>query len=333
VAEHDSRYRFSQDEWRTQLLGFEARLREQQQSWNEQRSEWTAARAGLERERGELQQKFELALEDVQRLRERVAELEHDLARRPEADQADSAELVALRAERDELAQRVEELEQRPATRVDPDSEQQLADLQRRFELAVEDVRDLKTKNARLESQLSAAGGSRANHDDAGAMDWESQKRRMLAALEGDDRDDDTASREERMTIQGTIDITDAVVAEKDRQIAALTAQLDAAQQNPAEVDEAHNRIISDLLDNDAVIAEHRQRIQQLERDMQEKLRAAELEISVERAKMARQKVELEDLRTDLESQRQAYEASGGALAPGVPRRRWLSKLGIDGKE
>ena len=61
---------------------------------------------------------------------------------------------------------------------------------------------------------------------------------------------------------------------------------------------------------------------------MDEKLRAAELEISVERAKMARQKAELEELRDNLDSQRQLYESTGTIPPPGAPRRRWLSKLG-----
>ena len=169
----------SQEEWRNQLIDFEGRLVAQQTSWNEQRSELTAARTALERERDELQQKFELALQDVQRLRGRMAELEHDLARRPEANQADSAELVALRAERDALSAQVEELEQRPAVQIDPDVEQQLSDLQRRFELAVEDVRELKTKNAKLESQLASAG-TRAPRP----------RRRMRAAWTGNRKSD-----------------------------------------------------------------------------------------------------------------------------------------------
>src|SRR6185436_1774548 len=189
VATLEAQIHSSQTEWRNQLLDFESRLREQQGSWTEQRLEWTQTRAGLERERDELQQKFDLALQDLQRLRARVAELEQDLARRPESNQADSAELVALRAERDALAARVEQLEQRPAAPLDANTDQQVADLQRRFELAVEDVRDLKTKNAKLESQLAAAASNRpASQSDSGSMDWESQKRRMLAALEdGDD--------------------------------------------------------------------------------------------------------------------------------------------------
>jgi chromosome segregation ATPase len=265
-----------------------------------------------------------------------MAELEHDLARRPEVNQADSTELVALRAERDALSARVEELEQRPAVQIDPDVEQQLSDLQRRFELAVEDVRELKTKNAKLESQIASAGtrAPAAAPADAGAMDWESQKRRLLASLDDNaDADDDPVQKQERLTIENTIEMTDAVVAEKDRQIAALEAQLSAPSASASADDEAHNRKINELIDADAIIAEHRKRAAQLEREMDDKLRAAELELSVERAKMARQRVELEELRANLESQRQSLEASGGAPASGAPKRRWLSKLGIDGKE
>jgi chromosome segregation ATPase len=331
----ESRNQGAQGEWRDQLLQFEAKLRDQQTLWNEQRGDWLIVRTSLERERDELQNKFKLALEDVQRLRERVAELEHDLARRPEAAQADSAELVALRAERDALSERVAELEQRPATQIDADTEQQLADLQRRFEMAVEDVRELKTKNAKLESQLAAAGSTRpaAAAPDTGGMDWESQKRRLLAALDDGDDSAEAPTQQERATIAGTIEMTDAVVAEKDRQIAELTAELEAARNNPMASDDAQNEKLNELLDTDAVITEHRKRAQHLEKDMEAKLRAAELEISVERAKIARQKVELEELRVNLESQRQMLESAGSVATPGAPRRRWLSKLGIDGKE
>jgi len=335
AAELDIINRASQDEWRNQLLDFEARLREQQGSWNEQRSEWVIARTELERERDELQHKFELALQDVQRLRERVAEMEHDLARRPGAAQTDSTELVALRAERDALAEQVEQLEARPTTPIDPDVEQQVSDLQRRFEMAVEDVRELKTKNAKLESQLSSAGTRPATpRHDAGAMDWESQKRRLLESLEdGASHEEDAASQQARATIEGTIEITDAVVAEKDRQLAELAAELAAIRNNPTENNEVRDQKITDLIDADEIIAEHRKRSQQMERETEDKLRAAELELSVERAKMARQKVELEELRTNLESQRQALEANGGLPMSSAPKRRWLSKLGIDGKD
>jgi DNA repair exonuclease SbcCD ATPase subunit len=333
ISQLETQQRKSQDEWRNQLLDFEQRLREQQDSWTKQRADWTETRAAIERQRDELQQKFELALVDVQRLRGRVAELEQELARRPEANQADSAELVALRAERDALAQQVERLEQRPAEQIDPNAAEQFADLQRRFELAVEDVRELKTKNARLESQLAESGKRTSAPAEAGGMDWESQKRRLLAALEGGPEHGEPIPPKERATIEGTIEMTDAVVAEKDREITELKAQLEAGRNSSAPSDEDREQRINEMVDADQVIAEHRKRVAELEREMEEKLRAAELELSIERAKIARERVELDELQADIESQRQLYGPTGGPDGSGAPRRKWLSKLGLTGEE
>jgi len=326
------------DEWARQLAAFELKLREQQAAWNAQRTEWGESRAALESDRDEHQQKFQLALEDVQRYRGRVADLEQELARRPEGTETDSAELVALRAERDALSERVEQLEKQPVTQMDANAEQEVADLRRRFELAVEDVRELKIKNTKLETQLAgaaAATGSRpARAADTGSMDWESQKLRLLASLDDEgDTPHEPARQNERVRIAGTIEMTDAVVAEKDREIAELKSQLaQGGLGSSTAIHEAQNEQINELLDADEVIAEHRQRIAQLERDMEATLRAAELELSLERAKIARERVELDELRDELETLRHEI-CPNGTLPPGAPRRRWLSKLGLSGDE
>jgi hypothetical protein len=258
--------------------------------------------------------------------------LEQELARRPETNQADSAELVALRAERDALAQRIEELEQQPAP-VAVDADEQMSELQRRFELAVEDVRELKTKNAELEARLASKKVSHADGSGGGGSDWESMKKRLLASLEeATDDSDNPLPEKERITISDTIEMTDAVVADKDREIEQLKAQLAEASEHSRVAEADHEQQeINELLDGDAIIAEHRQRIALLEREMEDKLRAAELELSVERAKVAREKVELEDLRVEIDSRRPAAPAS--TAAPAQPRRRWLSKLGISSDE
>ncbi|MEX2316706.1 MAG: hypothetical protein WD669_06115, partial [Pirellulales bacterium] len=272
-----------------------------------QASQQQATAASVERD--ELKQKFALALDDVQRFRTRVAELEQDLARRPAAGQADSTELVALRAERDALAERLTAMENVPPAPADGADAQHLADLQRRFELAVEDVRELKTKNAQIESRLAATRKDSAASSDAGEMDWESQKRRMLAALEGDADEGDPEQQRERASIADTIQITDAVVAEKDQEIKRLQAQLAAGAEKSTADDGQREAAVNQLLDDDEIIRQHRQKTAQLEHDMDAKMRAGELELSVERAKMARQKVELEQLRIELESNR---ESGGG---------------------
>jgi chromosome segregation ATPase len=324
LSDVDSRREKDKHHSQTELGEFQQRLQQQQASWNEQRAVWDESRAEMARERNELQQKFELALQDVQRFRGRVAELEQELARRPESGQADSAELVALRAERDALAQRVEELERQPAAEADTD--EQMSDLQRRFELAVEDVRELKTKNAELEARLASKKTS--HHADSAGSDWESMKQRLLASLEDATDNEDPLPEKERITIEDTIEMTDAVVADKDREIEQLKVQLaELNSTSQVAANDQRQQEINELLDGDAVIAEHRQRISLLEREMEDKLRTAELELSVERAKIARQKVELEELRVDLDSRRPSTPTS--SAAPAQPRRRWLSKLGI----
>lgn len=297
------------------------------------RNELTTARAlsGAAEERDELRQKFELALHDVQRLRGRVAELEQELDSRPGPDQTDSTELVHLRAEHDAMAERIRELEQRPSTPEDGDVVQERADLQRRFELAVEDVRDLKKKNSQLEAQLAASSTGIAPATTVGGS-WEAMKQQMLANLAGEGDDGDEERAEQRATIESTIRITDEALASKDREIAELQSQL--ADSGPKTPDESE--AVRQLVDADAVIAEHRARAAQLADEMQEMLRAAELEISVERAKIARETAHLEDLKAQIDAQRANGEIPTAPGAPGAvhpPKRRWLSKLGLGNDE
>ena len=339
-------------------------LADVQQQLNDQQAAWDEARTALENERqavvkerdelteamarsgeelaaarkqaesagnlDELQHKFDLALEDVQRLRRRVAELEQELAARPAVDETDSVELVHLRSERDTLAERVAKLEQQPAQPADGDAAQEVADLQRRFELAVEDVRELKKTNSRLEAQLAEGRSSSASAvpAPAGEGSWEARKKQMLASLEGEIDDGDEERRAERATIENTIAITDDVVANKDREIAALKALLAEGVGRDA-ADEA---ALNELIDADAVIQKHRDKIAQLEREMHDKLRAAELELSVERAKIAREQAQLADLRADLDSMRPVGGA-GNSDGCHAPKRRWLAKLGLAGDD
>jgi chromosome segregation ATPase len=327
--------RTAQDDLRKHSAELERKLLDERAAHEREQAERTEERAEFDAQLDQARQKFELALEDVQRLRTKVTELEQDLARRPATDKADSAELVALRAERDALAAQVEQLESAPAGRADANADQELADLRRRFELAVEDVRELKRKNGKLEAQAAGAKQHSVVAADSDGMDWESQKRRLLASLAGNgDDEDDPVVEKERASIESTIEITDAVVAEKDQLIAELKAQLATAGDGKTAAARSEREAETNkLLDADAVIVEHRQKTAQLEQEMEGKLRSAELELSVERAKIARQRAELEQLRSELESQRQSQDTHDGPSSPGTPKRRWLSKLGLTGEE
>jgi DNA repair exonuclease SbcCD ATPase subunit len=287
-------------------------------------------------ERDELQQKFDLALADMQRLRSRAAGLEQELASRPAAEQTDSVELVSLRAERDALLGRIATLEQQPAAPVDADTAQQIAELQRRFELAVEDVRDLKKQNTQLEAQLKAAKSANPVAAGPAAKNWEAVKKQLLASLESDSGEATPAQQKERSSIANTVRITDEIVATKDRQIAELMSQLASgggAGGGEVSVTPVAADDLTTLIDADAVIQQHRERIALLEQEMQDKLRQTEMALSLERAKIAREQSQLTDLRIELEAMRGPNGTGGDSGSASAPKRRWLSKLGLGDDE
>ncbi len=277
-----------------------------------------------EEELEQARRKFELALADAQKLKRENAELQEELAHRPEVSEQETPKLVSLRVERDALAARVAELESAPVHEVDEDAERDMSDLQRRFELAVEDLRHLKQENAQLKDKLASVPQATSiipslSHP---AMDWQSQKARLLALLESEEAAEQTPERQqERTTIEGTISITDHVVAEKDRLIAELQAQL--ADESIAV--SGKENVEGEILDKDELIQAERSKLDLLQKEWREKLRTAEMEMSLQRATLARKESELQQ---KLQAVEQA-QAEAPAGPDGKPRRKWLSALGL----
>ena len=158
-------------------------------------------------------------------------------------------------------------------------------------------------------------------------MDWQSQKARLLASLESEDGETDeepTPERvQEKLSIQSTIEITDQVVADKDREIAELQARLAERAENAAPVP------VVDVCDKDEHIQAERAKLEQLQAEWRNKLRGAELEMSTQRAALARKEAELKTLLATAE----AATADAALMNDGKPRRRWLSALGLSEDE
>ncbi|QDT70260.1 hypothetical protein MalM25_32060 [Planctomycetes bacterium MalM25] len=303
------------DQAHEKLGGVEARVGELTAALAEATGRLTAA-TEVEQELGTLREKFDLVMTDLQAHREHVAALEGELATRPETAGADPAELEQLRQDRDELARQLEE-QAHAGEPVEPSAE--VNELRARFEMAVEDVRQLRTENEELRQKLDSApaGGDAASEGDG----WEAQKQRLLASLSDEGDAVEPERQEERATIAGTLQITDEVVAEKDREIERLRQELEQAPADNGEavVDEAQ----AALLDEDEVIQAERERLAALEAECQEKLRQAELELSVERAKISRAQSQLEEQQIELET------LKGACSTGGESKRRWMDKLGL----
>jgi hypothetical protein len=209
-------------------------------------------------------------------------------------------------------------------------------DLQRRFEMAVDDVRQLKQENAQLRDKLATAasqGGAAAPIGlTGGEGDWAAQRARLMALLEEEEHDGpvNAERKKERATIETTISTTDGVVAEKEREIAELRAALAGSGATHSEQSE-HERARQEMLDADEVIAAERQRIAELEAQWESKVRAAELEMAMDRAKLAREQAALKEKMLELELGLPQATAEGGSDVK--PRRRWRAALGLGDDE
>ena len=291
----------------------------------------------LERKLEELQKT--LLAEQAQAKRQRH-DFEQQLAAAKQgaaASPAQAAELTALREENKQLETWLAEAEEKAKQASSATGDQDVDDLRRRFEMAVQDVRELKSKNAELTEQLAKAKQSSGPAPVLGASGgWESLKQKLLADLETDFDDANETEKQDKLTVQGAIKITDQIVADKDRELEELRQLLDSQAQQVGEV-AVGAAAVAQMLDTDELIRQERESLKRLQDGLREQLRQAELDISIERAKLARERAELEEKVRFIETEKAhlpaGSDASGekGRKAGG---RKWLTRLGLgDAKE
>jgi hypothetical protein len=175
----------------------------------------------------------------------------------------------------------------------------------------------------KAEKRIAILLGSLSEAEDAGKQD-------ILAPPETLEQ-----SREEENPVQKLeqmLHASEELVADKDREIAELKHLLENQSSNIGAV-VVGATALGNLLDADAVIQGEREKLRCLQEEWREKLAKAEIEISVERATIARRRLELEDITRDLTGHpapskiREEVSAKPEKCAP----RRWLSRLGLNG--
>jgi chromosome segregation ATPase len=281
---------------------------------------------------------------EIAQLKQRLDELAAQSAA-GSADPALAEELDSLRAEREELLGRLDDaqqqLKQAQSAKGGKAGGAEVEDLKRRVELAMEEVRELKAEKNKLHQQLqsaqkiaAAAGGAVAGGP---AMDWEAQKQRLLAQLESDFDTNDQQQAKDKLTVKNAIAATEQALSEKDQEIEDLKQLLNSQSGNIGEM-AVGAHAIAEVLDQDALIREERENLRTMQEEWREKLRKAEVDISVERATIARERSELEEKIQVLESERKRFEEVGGSSQSDEKgkksnARRWLTRLGLKENE
>ena len=148
-----------------------------------------------------------------------------------------------LHFERDSLQERLDEAERRLDELLQSNSKGSDGDdigvqIYQKYDLAMDDLRAVKSENRQLREQLAdaqnnATASGPPHVSSSGGFDWESQKAQLLAQLDGIDPND-AEQVQEKYKAKEAIRATEQAVAERDRQIAELQAQLeDKSQQQP----------------------------------------------------------------------------------------------------
>jgi hypothetical protein len=163
-------------------------------------------------------------------------------------------------------------------------------------------------------------------------LDWEAEKRRIVARLEAETAEQtDADGDQQRLQIREMVEKTDRIIADKQAEIEALQQVLQNQTSNLGSL-AVGAAAVGDLLDKDAVVREERENLRRLKQQWEQRMREAEIETSIERASIARQRVELED-RIKMFEARQSRVPSANADAAGRPdkpvRGRWLARLGL----
>jgi hypothetical protein len=323
VTQHDAQWAVERAELLQRIAALEADSSKQASSQQSNDMSNSGLLAELEQMRGERQT-----------LLAKLRDVELNQA----GSQTQAAQLRALEAERDGLAAKLTQAEQHAHTAEEKltqqaafeDDPQRIQELQKRMEMAIEDVRSLKRKNAELESSLDKArrsgGGSHASQD-AGGGSWEAMKQKMLAQLESQDSGLEPGDRRE---IEATLRRTDEIVAAKEREIADLRELLEQQSNQVGEL-AVGAAAIAQIMDHDELILQERERLQHAQEEWREKLKQAEIDISLERARLARERTELQDKQHSIDKQtaQNAPTADGKPAEKPTSRGRWLTRLGL----
>lgn len=316
------------------------RLRQQQAEVEQRRAEWEAADQKLQKEQqkieraaAELKQsqnaEYDELFQAAEELKERLTKAQALLKQREQ--QLEAAELQCMGLE-EQLAKKPASSDAAAAEGEDADLQERVNNLEQRYKMALDDLREERAKAAELERKLSQAGGSAARVS-VGAMDWEAQKQALLQRLSEDFDESDSEQKAEKLKIEEVIATTDRIIAEHQRELEDLRRVLSEQSQNVGSV-AVGAAGLAGILDNDEIIRHERENLQTMQEEWQQKLRQAEIDISLERATIARERLELEEKLRELQSQRPADSTAAGGddKSKSGKGSRWFKHLGLNDK-
>lgn len=208
-------------------------------------------------------------------------------------------------------------------------------------------VHDLEQQNGDLASQIANQTVQQTVSEQASdALSWEDRKQLILQQMEQDSFNADqfvSSLQEEQQQLakQDPAGMLDQLRSEMDQHAQELERRDQEIRELRHLLDEQSGTrdgglavgaaAVAEALDSDELVQQERERLQQMQKEWEEKFRKNEIEMSLERAQVSRERQELAKKQAELELQleqlqRQAKQAENESSQPS---RKWLAKLGL----
>lgn len=201
---------------------------------------------------------------------------------------------------------------------------------------------ELQQQNKELASRIADSRVQEVTPGDAQEaseiLSWEERKRLILLQMEKDSFDADQFASSLQSEVQASKESPSAFIERlrseiecRDQEIVELRNLLDQQSETLSDGTAIGASAVADMLDADELVQLEREKLQKLQAEWEEKFRDGEIEASLERAKLSRDRQEVLEKKAELELQleylQREYRHNNTANSP--TSRRWLAKLGL----
>ncbi len=195
-----------------------------------------------------------------------------------------------------------------------------------------QELHDLREQNSDLAAQLAkhqvvSSGHTPHVNFDQQSLSWEERKKLIMRQLEEDSDEiggDSPRQIQARLEIEAVLKTTATEIEKRDAEINELHSIIEH-QSDTRQGVAIGAAAFAQAFDADEVIQQERQKLKEIQLEWEGKLRQAEIDVSLERAKLARE-------RSELEHQLEATERDRDTVARQAEpsrKRKWLEHLGL----
>lgn len=272
---------------------------------------------------------------ELEPLQARLAETESQLSAAYEEQDRLRCELEHALAETINSCESTEVVSAAGAMILAPRGDEELLD---RLDRATCEIIDLRSQNEELQEQISRMKVNAANASDASnlcqeSMSWEDRKKMLMKQLDAemDEVDDLPVVESKRLEMEDVIRTTELEINRRDREISELRSLLEH-QSNAHQGMAVGAAAVAHLIESDELVQQEREKLRTIQLEWENKFRQTEIDISIERAKLARERLEMEEYKKQQEhilaslptvTTRETLESTKAKSS------KWLSRLGL----